>query len=69
MANIIPNLATLAAAMLNNKAPEAAKELLVCRLVPGGTHSQNPIGVDRVSKVKDIFFRAKVLPSMGRKRS
>ena len=33
------------------------------------THSKNPIGVVRGSKMKDVFFRAKVLPSIGRKRS
>ena len=43
--------------------------LLTDRLVPVLTHSQNPIDVVRGSKVKDVFFRAKVPPSIGRKRS
>ena len=39
------------------------------RLVPVLTHFKNPIDVVRGLKVKDVYFRAKVPPSIGRKRS
>ena len=39
------------------------------RLVPVLTHFKNPIDVVRGLKVKDVFFCAKVPPSIGRKRS
>ena len=48
---------------------DVTPHIIICRLVPGRTHSKNPIGVVRGSKVKDFFFHAKVLPSIGRKRS